>query len=309
MAGWIEELATTGVALLAGAPLCEQTTFRVGGPCDALLFPGTCDELVSALRVLGRYQVPCIVVGRGSDLIIRDGGFRGAVIKTTRLTAPLQVVEGSLVAAAGVNLSRLAHFSARHGLTGLEFAAGIPGTVGGGLYMNAGAHGGELGPLAERVVTASAAGLVTWERAELNFRYRMSPFREQRLVVVQAEFALAPGDPQASAALMRRLLAERNRRQPVSWPNAGSVFKNPPGDSAGRLIEAVGGKGRRAGGAQISDLHANFIINLGGATATDVVDLMDWAQAAVWTRFGIALEPEVQVVGEPSPGRADSPRQ
>ncbi len=302
MTPWIEELESLGVAVAPGARLAEQTTFRVGGPCEALILPATLEELVTALAVTARHGVPYLVVGRGSDLIVRDGGLRGAVIKTTRLTEPLAVTgDGRVVAAAGVNLSRLAHFSARHGLRGLEFAAGIPGTVGGGLYMNAGAHGGELGPLAERVVVASAGGLATLERAQLRFRYRMSPFRERALVVAQAEFRLEAGAPEAVAARIRELLAERNRRQPVSWPNAGSVFKNPPGDSAGRLIEAVGGKGRRHGAAQISELHANFIVNLGEATAADVVALMTWAQAQVLDRFGVVLEPEVEVVGEEIP--------
>lgn len=281
-------------------PLRHHTSFRVGGPANVMVWPrddAALERLVGWLSAID--AGPFFLLGRGSDVICRDGGFPGVVINTTQMKGTIDQRDDLVSASAGTNLSRLARESLRFGLRGLEFVAGIPGTVGGGCYMNAGAHGGEIKDVLFSARVVDMQGQVReLLREEEHFAYRLSPFRTQNLVVVRGTFRLQQGDAQEGSQLIRRLLAERNEKQPVNWPNAGSVFRNPADCSAGHLIELVGGKGRRQGQAQISERHANFIVNLGGALASDVIDLIEWAQDAVMARFGVRLEPEVQVIGQ-----------
>jgi UDP-N-acetylmuramate dehydrogenase len=250
---------------------------------------------------------PVLFAGLGSNLLVRDGGLRGTVIFTHAVLNRIQLETAAnaaplVYAEAGVASPKVSRFAALHALAGAEFFAGIPGTVGGALAMNAGCYGGETWRVAERVTTLN-------RRGELNTRvpadYAIG-YRSVRLGVaaeewfVSAHFRFAPGDGAAARATVKQLLERRIATQPLGQPNAGSVFRNPPDDHAARLIEACGLKGRREGGAAISDKHANFIVNLGGASAADIEALMALAERAVHEKFGIRLEREVRIVGEPA---------
>ncbi|MEW9033819.1 MAG: UDP-N-acetylmuramate dehydrogenase, partial [Planifilum fimeticola] len=285
-------------------PLSQHTTWRVGGPADLFIYPRSKDELERAMHIVRKHGLPWRVIGRGSNLLVRDGGIRGVVFKIGEGLDGLSIDGTRVVAGGGCSLIKLSRQTARQGLTGLEFAEGIPGTVGGAVCMNAGAHGSET----SRVLTSAEMILDTGERVvfskeELGFRYRTSVLQGKvHGIVTEASFQLAYGDPQKIASEMARYRDRRKQTQPLQYPCAGSVFRNPPGDHAGRLIEASGLKGYRVGDAEVSTQHANFIINRGQATATDVLSLIDHIVRTVEERFGVRLKTEVQVVGE-----ADAP--
>ncbi len=295
------ESVFAGVAqsVLYDEPLVRHTTWRIGGPADVLIIPGTLTEVKAALASAKRHELPVFVLGRGSNLLVKDGGIRGVVLKLGDDFAAVETSACSLTALAGRTIVSAAHIAIRRGLSGLEFATGIPGTVGGAVTMNAGAHGGEIRDvLAKATVIDRAGEVLEVLPQDLAFAYRHSDIGEKGLVVVEATFALTAGD---RAKMQERVRAWSRRRlvsQPLSLPSCGSVFRNPSGDFSARLIEAAGLKGRRIGNAMISDLHANFIVNLGQAQAVDVMALMRLAQTEVWERFGVKLEPEVRVVGE-----------
>lgn len=277
-------------------PLARHTSFNIGGPADFFV---ESDRPALLAEACHRRGVPHLLLGAGTNLLIADGGVEGLVI---RCVDREWRVEGCRVfAGAGLKLMRLARICADHDLTGLEWAIGVPGTVGGAVYQNAGCWGSEMvDVLVEVEGWVPGQGAVRWQPQDLQLRYRTSALRRGPLrgcVVVGAWFQLRPGDGVASRRQMARWTAERSRTQPIRSKNCGSVFKNPPGDSAGRLLEAAGLKGAREGAAQFSDLHANFIVNLGGATAEEVERLIRRARATVSERFGIALEPEVELVG------------
>ena len=290
-----------GVAqrVLFDEPLARHTTWRIGGPADVLVIPDTLTEMKAALATAKRHELPVFVLGRGSNLLVKDGGMRGVVLKLGDGFAAVETSGCSLTALAGRTIISAANIAIRSGLSGLEFASLIPGTVGGAVTMNAGAYGGEIKDVLAKATVIDRAGEVTEVLPqELAFAYRRSAVEEKGLVVVEATFALKAGD---RAQMLERVRAWSERRaatQPLSMPNCGSVFRNPAGDFSARLIEAAGLKGHRIGNAMISDLHANFIVNLGQAQATDALALMNLAQTAVWERFGVKLEPEVRVVGE-----------
>lgn len=279
-------------------PLARYSTLRIGGPADLLIEPADRDDLAHVVRALLERGTPHVVLGGGSNLLVSDAGFRGAVVRTAGLQA-IRFEGTQVVAEAGVNLARLARYCAKAGLRGIEGLCGIPGTVGGAVAMNAGACGIDTG------THLIAADLLDAEGREvslcpdrLGLRYRHSNLPEHHLCLLSGRFALAPDDPQAISADVARHEEYRRRTQPHSERNAGCMFKNPPGDSAGRLLDAAGAKTLEVGGARISDLHANFIINRGNATAWDVVKLMERAMGRVFDVFGVRLEPEVQRVGE-----------
>jgi UDP-N-acetylmuramate dehydrogenase len=287
-----------GLEVRRDAPLAPYTSMRVGGPADLLLLPSSLQALASAWRTLREGRVPTLVLGNGTNLLVRDGGVRGAVFHLAQLPETFVREDDGVSASAQWLLLRLVSEGHRHGYTGLEWAAGIPGSLGGALTMNAGCHGHEFQEHVLSVTVVDDAGeLRTWPRAELDFGYRRSRLQQGDVVAVAARLQLDHGDVQEGRRRLRAFLDERRRTQPMGH-NAGSMFKNPPGDYAGRLIEAVGGKGRRLGGAEISPKHANFIVNHGGARASDVLGLVAWAQDEVERRFGIRLELEVQVIGE-----------
>ncbi|MFN8544759.1 MAG: UDP-N-acetylmuramate dehydrogenase [Candidatus Binatia bacterium] len=282
-------------------PLARHTSFRIGGPADVLVTPDTTAELAAIVRLAARHGARLGVLGGGSNVLVGDGGMRGVVVKLGRGFRRLSWVpdaDGAMVTAgAAVQLGRLARSAVERGLAGLEFAEGIPGTVGGALFMNAGAYGGELATVVDRVDGVDVAGeVVSLSRAALAFRYRRTAL-PPGFVVTAVRFRLCRDEPAAVRGRMDAARVRRTASQPQGRPNSGSMFKNPAGDFAGRLIEAGGLKGVRVGGARISERHANFIVNEGGAHAADVKALMDLAQRVVWERGGVWLEPEVRLVG------------
>lgn len=277
-------------------PLARYTTWRVGGPARRLYRPADAEDLCDCLRQLDPNE-PLLWLGLGSNLLIDDAGFNGTVILTLgTLTQLEQRGATRLYVEAGVSSAKLARFAARHNLTGSEFLAGIPGTIGGALAMNAGAWGGETWTLVQRVWTVDRQGQIR-ERPATDYQpaYRevQGPAGEW---FVAAELELTPGDGQASQAQIRELLARRAATQPIGQASGGSVFRNPPGDHAARLIDALGLKGTRSGGAEVSDKHANFIINRGTATAADIIHLIAHIQQQVAQATGILLVPEVRRV-------------
>lgn len=298
---WREELRTLvrRGEVRFDEPLREHTSFRLGGPADAFVIPATREELRSAVEFARERDLPWILLGRGSNLLVRDAGYRGIVLRTWSCLRGLRVEGREIAAGAGATLAELAHEAAAHSLAGLAFAAGIPGTVGGGVWMNAGAYGGDLSQvLTEVKVYYPGRGEATLPLAELGLAYRTSRFQHERAIIEEARFILAPGEEKAIREEMACLARRRQERQPLNLPSAGSVFRRPPGGYAGPLIEEAGLKGRRIGGAQVSEKHANFIVNLGDATARDVLALIELVQAEVKARTGILLEPEVRIIGE-----------
>jgi len=281
----------------AEVPLADCTTWRVGGPADLLLIPADRADLQQALRLLAAENVPWLVLGAGSNLLVRDGGVRGAVLRLSRMQGLAFAEGGRVEAEAGVMLGQLIRESAWRGLAGLENLAGIPGTVGGAVAMNAGAGGQQLADVISTVTLAGVDGEETRTAASLDFDYRRCRLPAGRIVAA-AELALRPGDPAELAAAIADRIAHRRRAHRVGGPNAGSVFKNPPGHAAWRLIEAAGLRGGRIGGAQFSDRHSNFIVNRGGATAADILALIELAREEVRLQTGIELETEVRIVGE-----------
>jgi UDP-N-acetylmuramate dehydrogenase len=281
-------------------PLSDHTSWRVGGPAEHLYIPADKEDLVCFLRSLS-VDEPLFWLGLGSNLLVRDGGIRGVVVCTkNRLKAMHAVAVGRIYAEAGVPCAHVARFCAEMGLIGAEFLAGIPGTLGGALAMNAGAFGGETWALVDKVLTVDRYGGIR-ERVgddyQIGYRSVEGPVGEWFLA---AQLRLVPGDAGQSREQIKALLAKRSASQPVNLPSCGSVFRNPPGDYAARLIEASGLKGHRIGGACVSEKHANFIVNLGGASAADIERLIDRVREQVQLRHGVCLVTEVRVAGEPS---------
>lgn len=302
MTDWMDRLAALDVGTVEwNAELRSHTSMRVGGPAQVLVSPGTAEQMSRLMRFIRQEGLPRLVIGNGSNMIIRDGGVPGVVIHTGKLPALFFVRGREVEAASSLPLARFVTLCLAQGLWGMEFEVGIPGNLGGALAMNAGCHGHETYQFVRSVRTVEEDGSErTWSHAETGVRYRQTVFRGRASVIVGATFELRAGTPEELAEarrMMRVYLQDRKDKQPQGQPNCGSVFKNPPGDYAGRLIEAVGGKGHRIGDAQIADKHGNFIVNLGQAHAADVLGLIAWAQLQVEARFGIRLEPEVEVVG------------
>jgi UDP-N-acetylmuramate dehydrogenase len=291
-----------GVRIRLNEPLAPYTSMKVGGPADYFLEIDAREALPSVLRLLAREEIPFLVLGNGSNVLVSDLGVRGAVIRLGGDFKRLDWVEdesGARVdAGAGFPVTRLVREAARRGYAGLEFAEGIPGTVGGAMVMNAGAYGAEMEKVVERVCLVSRQGEpLLLRRSEIDFSYRRSGF-PAGAVVTGALIHLERGDGEAAQRNIRDLVTRRKRSQPSGYPNSGSMFRNPPGDFAGRLIEAAGLKGATVGAAQVSEWHGNFIVNLGGARAEDVLMLMKRVQREVEKRSGIRLEPEVRLLGE-----------
>jgi len=306
MADWVAELQRTWPGKLElDCPMARHCTLRVGGLARVLAAPASIEELALLLQLLGSLEVPWHVIGRGSNLLVPDTGYAGVIILLSRNFAAIspRAAKGGGVAsvrvAAGCGLMKLVNWCLSQSLSGLEFAAGIPGSVGGAVAMNAGAWGEEIAGRIEAVTLMDRKGrLATKAGRELAFSYRRLDLAGQ--VVVEAEFSLVPGCREEMEARCRDLLARRKEKQPQGLPSAGSFFKNPAaGPAAGKLIEEAGLKGRQIGGALISPKHANFLVNAGGATASDFLQLMGLVQAAVEKRSGIRLEPEVRILTVP----------
>ncbi len=278
-------------------PMARHTTFRIGGPAALYIECDSLSDLHAATDIIRNHDLAWTVLGKGSNLLVSDDGYAGAVIVLGRSFRSHVIEETRINAGAGVLLARLVQSAFSVGLSGLEFAVGIPGTVGGALAMNAGSRDTWMDGITESVtVFAPGSGLVRYSRGEIVWAYRRSDLAG-RGIIVETTLGLAAGNPERIRTAMEASLARRKRSQPLSIPSAGSVFVNPPNDSAGRLVESVGLKGERVGGAAFSEVHANFIVNLGGATASDVVTLMATAQERVRDAYGVELTPEVRFLG------------
>jgi len=286
-----------GEAVRFDVPLSRFTSLRVGGAADALASPPNREALARALRVCAAHRLPVTLLGNGFNTLVRDGGVEGVVLRLAALRE-IRREGAELVAEAGVSHASLTRHCTQHGLSGLEFAAGIPGTVGGWIAMNAGVPDREVKDVVRAVEVMEGDGARRCLPADaLRFEYRRAPGLPAGAVVVAAAFRVRESSRAEVQGEVDRHLAKRARSQPLDVPSCGSVFKNPPGDFAGRLIEAAGLKGARSGGAEISQVHANFIVNRGGATAGDVLALIERARREVRVRSGVELEPEVRIVG------------
>lgn len=283
--------------IVEDAPLAPRTSCRIGGPADLLVRPRDPEALARLLSACAELAVPLVVLGGGGNTLVADAGVRGVVLKLPQDFAGEGEEGDELVFCAGAPIARLVERARSRQRVGMEFLAGIPGTIGGAAVMNAGTKLGSMQDIVARVEVATLAGAGFLSARELRYAYRHSEL-PRGAVVTRVAVRLPEGDPVKSAALMDADKAQRRRTQPLDQPSWGSTFVNPPGDAAGRLIEAAGLKGRRIGGAMISDVHANFVVNLGGATAVDALALMRLARSTVKERFGVVLEPEVRMLGE-----------
>lgn len=275
-------------------PMSEHTTFRIGGPADLFVLPGNADEVRQTLAILKASGVPYFILGCGSDLLVDDAGYRGAIVSLARFDR-IRVEGTKLAAGAGATLKDVCAAAQTAGLSGLEFACGIPGSVGGAAFMNAGAYDGVTSDVLESLVAIDADGGVrTYQNAELDFGYRKSRVRTEGLVVLEVTYALDPGDKDAIQAKMDDLNERRAAKQPLEYGSAGSTFKRPEGFFAGKLITDAGLKGYRVGDAAVSMKHAGFVVNLGHATSKDVHAVIEHVQDEVLRQFGVFLEPEVR---------------
>lgn len=296
----IQQLLSARVGeVLLDETLAEYTTWKIGGPADVLVIPDGARELAEAIRILHRHGQSFQTIGRGSNMLVADKGVRGVVVHLGRGLNYIRF-DGNVVTAGGaVSLITLSVKAAKEGLTGLEFAGGIPGTVGGAAYMNAGAHGSDMSRiLKEAEIVLETGETVRLRNEEMEYAYRHSWLHGRAGIVTEAVLELAHGDRKEIAATMATYKERRISTQPLTLASAGSTFRNPDGHHAAKLIEEAGLKGFRVGGAEVSKQHANFIINTGGAKADDVLQLMDHIQRTVYETFGITLTPEVLVVGE-----------
>ncbi len=277
--------------------LSRHTSFRIGGPADYLVAPTSTRSVPGLLACAHSLGLPVTILGNGTNTLVLDGGVEGVVVRLSSCTAITAIGEDTLVAESGVPFPRLARDAARRGLTGLEFAAGIPGTVGGAVRMNAGAHGAQIADIIECVDLVTMTGeVLTLPVDRMGLGYRSSGMPEG--ILLSAVFCLKEGDPAEISTITQRNLDRRGQTQPILTPNAGSFFKNPPGDYAARLIDEAGCKGWAEGDATVSDMHANFIVNMGSATAEAVLRLANRVQARVAEKFGIDLEMEVKTIGK-----------
>ncbi|MBN1883496.1 MAG: UDP-N-acetylmuramate dehydrogenase [Deltaproteobacteria bacterium] len=279
-------------------PMEHHTSFRIGGPADLFVEPRDLDDLIIALEICTEHQIPVMIVGAGTNMLVRDGGIRGAVIGLREMKRVERRGASSVYADCGALLSGLVMKSVSWELSDLEFAVGIPGSVGGAVIMNAGAHGSSISNVVKRVEMVSPDGSVNIiDVYDLSFSYRRCHIDEGK-IVTGVEFTLQPGDSVDIKKRIEKHLSWRKDNQPLKYPSAGSVFKNPPDVSAGKVIDDLGMKGMNVGGAKVSETHANFIVNTGGAVARDVLELIDRIRERVNDRHGIELELEIRVVGE-----------
>ncbi|MBR5520040.1 MAG: UDP-N-acetylmuramate dehydrogenase [Clostridia bacterium] len=282
----------------ADVPMSEYTSFRIGGPCDWMVTPPDEESFCRVLGYVSEAEIPFFVLGNGSNLLCSDAGYRGVVIRTAKLDA-LTIADNVVTVGAGLSMTRTAFAAANASLTGLEFAHGIPGSIGGGVVMNAGAYGGELATCVSLVFCADANGNRCEIRGEdAAFGYRASRFQAESLIVTGAELRLQVGEKEEIKATMADLAERRRSKQPLDLPSAGSVFKRPPNGFAAAMIDECGLKGCRVGGACVSEKHAGFIVNLGGATCADVLQLVALIKERVLANCGTELECEIKRLGE-----------
>ena len=278
-------------------PLARHTSFRIGGPAEVMAFPQSADELAAMLKVSALLDCKPVILGAGTNVLAPDAGIPGLIIcLKDALNGMEQLDANTIRVMAGVTMTRAAVYAANLGLSGLEFAHGIPGTVGGGVYMNAGAYGGEICQVCKQAAVMDMNGDVSLLSSdEMGFSYRRSRLEEEPGIVLYADFSLTPKPAEQIKAHMQELMVKRKTSQPLEYPSAGSAFKRPVGGYAAALIDQAGLKGFRVGGAAVSQKHAGFVVNLGNATAADVVDLLGKVSDIVYQDSGIRLEPEVRI--------------
>lgn len=284
--------------IFCGESMKKHTTFRVGGPADVLVLPKE-EELAKVIRLCKASEVPYQLIGNGSNLLVGDKGIRGVVIAMAARMSDIEVEDNKITAQAGAMLSKIANTAASYGLSGMEFASGIPGSVGGAVVMNAGAYGGEMKDIIKKVVVLDETGEekeLTVE--ELDLFYRHSCILDKKYIVTKVILHLNPGEEASIRAKMKELNEKRVEKQPLKYPSAGSTFKRPEGYFAGKLIMDAGLRGYQVGGAQVSEKHCGFVINKGDATAADICQLMQDVSEEVHKKFGVVLEPEVKMIGE-----------
>ena len=280
-------------------PMSKHTTFNIGGPADYLIFPGSMDQLQAVVKLMNQCDIPFTILGNGSNVLVLDKGIRGAVIKFHAPMSYKRCEGNKIIAGAGAYLKHISQYAAENGLTGMEFACGIPGSLGGAVFMNAGAYDGEMKNVVKEVKTVTATGkILTYGPDEFNFGYRHSVFQANGQAIAEIALELQPGNKEDIQAKMDDYTARRESKQPLEMPSAGSTFKRPEGYYAGTLIDSTGLKGLQVGGAQISTKHAGFVVNSGHATAQDVLDLIKEVQDRVYKEKGVKLYPEVRIIGE-----------
>ncbi|MCL2301362.1 MAG: UDP-N-acetylmuramate dehydrogenase [Firmicutes bacterium] len=293
----MELVRALGVAYEENVPMSAKTSFKIGGPAELMLFPATPGQLSDCLKLCAEQGVKPFILGNGSNLLVKDSGIDGVVISTEKLQKMTYMGDGLIYCEAGVRLGELCVFAQKQGLAGLEFAYGIPGSAGGAVYMNAGAYGGEMKDILHSAQYIDASGeLRELPAGELELDYRSSVFMRNNGVVAGLTVKLRPGDPAEIRAKMNETMQKRKDKQPLELPSAGSVFKRPEGRFAGALIEQCGLKGQSVGGARVSEKHAGFIVNAGGASAADVRALIALVQTVVEAETGVFLEPEIRFV-------------
>lgn len=279
--------------------MSQHTTFKIGGPADYFLMPDKGEDVGRVIKICKEKEIPYFILGNGSNLLVGDGGYRGAVIQIYRNMSSVTVEGNEITAQAGALLSAVAAAAKNASLTGFEFAGGIPGTIGGAVVMNAGAYGGEMKDVLTEVTVMNAEGdIFTLPTEELELGYRTSIIKTACYIVLEAKIRLKEGDPEVIRETMKDLTIRRTTKQPLEYPSAGSTFKRPEGYFAGKLIMDSGLAGYQVGGAQVSEKHCGFVINAGGATARDVRTLMDNVRDIVYKKYGVTLEPEVKFLGE-----------
>jgi len=280
-------------------PMSRHTTFRIGGNADYFVKPGNADEVAAVIAVCREYSIPYFILGNGSNLLVSDDGYRGMIINIMDNMDSVTIDGRIITAQAGAMLVRVSVMARDNALTGLEFASGIPGTIGGAVYMNAGAYGGEMKNVVKTVRAIDEYGRIyELDSEKMDFSYRHSIVEERKLIVLEVTLELEHGSREAIDNRMKELAEARRSKQPLEYPSAGSTFKRPEGYFAGKLIMDAGLRGYSVGGAQVAEKHCGFVINKGGATASDVVELIRDVQHDVDDKFGVTLEPEVKMLGE-----------
>ena len=286
--------------IIFNAPMKEHTTFKIGGAADVLIFPSNAEQVAQIFRLTDEFKIPCTILGNGSNVLVLDNGIRGAVVKfSDKFLGGIRVEGTKITAGAGAKLKDVANFAAENNLSGMEFACGIPGSIGGAVFMNAGAYDGEMKNVVAKVAAVSSGGeLKIFGADELNLGYRQSIFQTNGYAICEVELNLIVGDGAEIKNKMADFTQKRESKQPLEYPSAGSTFKRPQGNFAGTLIDKTGLKGLRIGGAMVSEKHAGFVVNTGNATAADVLALIEEVRRRVKEAHNITLAPEVRIIGE-----------
>ena len=284
--------------VIENEPMSKHTTFRIGGNADIFVTPQSTEDIENVIRIAEKTNTPYYIIGNGSNLLVKDNGISGIVIQIYKKYSDITIEGNEITVQSGALLSTVAKKAMENSLTGFEFASGIPGTIGGAVCMNAGAYGGEIKDVLISCKVLKNGKIVELNNEQAGFEYRNSRIMAEKMIVLEAVLKLEKGDKEEISSKMKELNSQRNTKQPVEFPSAGSTFKRPEGYFAGKLIQDAGLMGYSVGGAMVSDKHAGFVVNKGGATAKDVLDLIKYVQDTVEEKFGVKLEPEVRLIGE-----------